>query len=53
MPFITVPVHSGPDVVLHYEDVGAGKPVVLVHGWPLSSRSWRVRCPLWSTLATG
>jgi len=26
--------------VLAYDDVGSGAPVVLVHGWPLSSRSW-------------
>src|SRR5262245_46573822 len=28
------------DVSLFYEDVGAGPPVVLVHGWPLSRRFW-------------
>jgi non-heme chloroperoxidase len=26
--------------VLHYEDHGSGRPVVLIHGWPLSGRSW-------------
>lgn len=25
---------------IHYEDVGAGRPVVLIHGWPLSHRMW-------------
>ncbi len=25
---------------LHYEDHGTGKPVVLIHGWPLSGASW-------------
>jgi len=25
---------------LYYEDHGSGKPVVLIHGWPLSSASW-------------
>ncbi|TFB54842.1 alpha/beta hydrolase [Cryobacterium sp. Sr3] len=45
MPFITAPDHNGPDVELHYEDVGAGKPVVLIHGWPLSSRSWEGQVP--------
>lgn len=25
---------------LHYEDLGAGPPVVLIHGWPLSHRMW-------------
>lgn len=25
---------------IFYEDVGAGQPVVLIHGWPLSGRMW-------------
>jgi len=25
---------------LYYEDHGTGQPVVLIHGWPLSGRSW-------------
>ncbi|MBZ7927760.1 alpha/beta hydrolase [Ensifer adhaerens] len=25
---------------LYYNDVGNGRPVVLIHGWPLSSDSW-------------
>ena len=45
MPFITVPAPNDPGVELHYEDVGAGKPVVLVHGWPLSGRSWEGQVP--------
>src|SRR2546421_9623246 len=31
--------NSGP-IKLYYEDHGTGKPVVLIHGWPLSSASW-------------
>jgi non-heme chloroperoxidase len=31
--------HSAP-VELYYEDHGSGPPVVLLHGWPLDSRSW-------------
>ena len=27
------------------EDVGSGKPVVLIHGWPLSGRSWENQVP--------
>ena len=27
-------------VELYYEDHGSGPPVVLVHGWPVDSRSW-------------
>src|ERR1700710_894863 len=25
---------------LYYKDWGAGRPVILIHGWPLSSDSW-------------
>jgi non-heme chloroperoxidase len=31
--------NSGP-IQLYYEDHGGGKPVVLIHGWPLSGTSW-------------
>jgi non-heme chloroperoxidase len=30
---------SGP-IELYYKDHGSGKPVILIHGWPLSGRSW-------------
>ena len=30
---------------LYFEDVGAGRPVVLIHGWPLSGRSWEAQRP--------
>lgn len=36
MPTLT----TDDDVELHYEDQGTGKPVLLIHGWPLSRRSW-------------
>jgi len=45
MPTITVPSATGPDVELHYEDAGSGAPVVLIHGWPLSGRSWEGQVP--------
>ncbi|KQQ27877.1 MULTISPECIES: alpha/beta fold hydrolase [unclassified Frondihabitans] len=45
MPFVTVPQSSGSAVELHYEDYGQGKPVVLIHGWPLSGRSWEGQVP--------
>jgi pimeloyl-ACP methyl ester carboxylesterase len=40
MTKLTVGVENGAPIELHYEDYGAGKPVVLIHGWPLSGRSW-------------
>jgi non-heme chloroperoxidase len=34
-------------VRLHVEDTGgAGRPVVLIHGWPLSAESWRAQVPV-------
>lgn len=38
MPKLCVPQSGG--VELYYEDHGSGEPVVLIHGWPLSGRSW-------------
>jgi pimeloyl-ACP methyl ester carboxylesterase len=34
MTFITVTGDDDPDVELPYANVGASKPVVLIHGWP-------------------
>ncbi len=28
------------DIELYYQDLGSGKPVILIHAWPLSGRSW-------------
>ena len=45
MPRITVgQEYSGP-IELYLEDHGSGRPVVLIHGWPLSGRSWERQVP--------
>lgn len=36
---------NGAAVDLYYEDQGTGRPVVLIHGWPLSGRSWEKQVP--------
>ncbi len=36
---------NGTPVELHYEDYGTGRPIVLIHGWPLSGRSWEAQVP--------
>ena len=46
MPRITVGQENSGSIDLHYEDHGAGKPVVLIHGWPLSGRSWEKQVPV-------
>ncbi|MDK2916315.1 MAG: non-heme chloroperoxidase [Euryarchaeota archaeon] len=45
MPYITVGKENSGTIDLYYEDHGAGKPVVLIHGWPLSSKSWEKQVP--------
>lgn len=45
MPRITVGKENSGNIELYYEDHGTGKPVVLIHGWPLSGRSWEKQVP--------
>ena len=45
MPYITVGKENSGTIDLYYEDHGTGKPVVLIHGWPLSSKSWEKQVP--------
>ncbi|MFO0673409.1 MAG: alpha/beta hydrolase [Polyangiaceae bacterium] len=45
MPKLTVATENKSPVELHYEDYGQGRPVVLIHGWPLSSRAWEAQVP--------
>ncbi len=41
MNFIKVDTDTnGKDIEVYYQDLGSGKPVVLIHGWPLSSSMW-------------
>lgn len=40
MPYLKVGEENASPIELYYEDRGAGKPVVLIHGWPLSGASW-------------
>ena len=40
MPYVTVGKENSSNIDLYYEDHGAGKPVVLIHGYPLSGTSW-------------
>ena len=36
MPHITTPDNTR----LYFKDWGPGRPVILIHGWPLSADSW-------------
>ena len=45
MNYITVGKENSTNINLYYEDHGTGKPVVLIHGWPLSGASWEKQLP--------
>src|SRR5215469_14575713 len=46
MPFVTVGKENSADIELYYEDHGSGKPVVLIHGYPLTGASWERQLPM-------
>jgi non-heme chloroperoxidase len=45
MPTVTVGRENSADIQIYYEDHGAGQPVVLIHGYPLSGRAWDKQVP--------
>jgi non-heme chloroperoxidase len=46
MPTVTVGQENNADIEIYYEDHGAGQPVVLIHGYPLSGRAWDKQVPV-------
>jgi non-heme chloroperoxidase len=46
MPFVTVGQENSAGIEIYYEDHGAGLPVVLIHGYPLSGRAWDKQVPV-------
>ena len=46
MPYVDVGKENSAVISLYYEDHGAGQPVVLIHGYPLSSASWEKQIPV-------
>ena len=49
--YINVGQENSTPIDLYYEDHGTGPPVMLIHGWPLSGRSWEKQ--LTALLAAG
>jgi non-heme chloroperoxidase len=45
MPYVNVGKENSSAIDLYYEDHGSGKPVVLIHGYPLSGASWEKQLP--------
>jgi len=46
MPYCNVGKENSGTIDLYYEDHGTGKPVVLIHGYPLSGASWEKQVPV-------
>jgi non-heme chloroperoxidase len=46
MPYVKVGQENTGSTDLYYEDHGAGRPVVLIHGYPLSGRAWEKQLPV-------
>ena len=40
MPFIKSAQNGAEPIQIYYDDLGKGKPVVFIHGWPLSGSMW-------------
>jgi non-heme chloroperoxidase len=40
MPYVTVGQENSATIDIYYEDLGAGQPIVLIHGFPLNGHSW-------------
>jgi non-heme chloroperoxidase len=40
MPRLIVGTENNAPIEIHYEDHGSGRPVVLIHGYPLNGNSW-------------
>jgi non-heme chloroperoxidase len=51
VPFVTVGTENGSDIEIHYRDHGSGKPIVLIHGYPLDGNSWERQ--EWALLQAG
>jgi non-heme chloroperoxidase len=46
MPYVNVGQENSGPIELYYEDHGSGRPVVLIHGYPLSGRAWDKQIPM-------
>ena len=40
MPYVKVGTENSADIEIHDNDHGTGKPIVLIHGYPLDANSW-------------
>ncbi len=47
MPYITSTGTNNKPVQIFYEDWGTGKPVILIHGWPVDHTMWEYQMIHW------
>jgi pimeloyl-ACP methyl ester carboxylesterase len=40
IPFVKVGAENSADIEIHYRDHGSGRPIILIHGYPLDGNSW-------------
>lgn len=45
MPYVKVGQENSGSTELYYTDHGSGRPVILIHGYPLSGRAWDKQVP--------
>jgi non-heme chloroperoxidase len=45
MPYVRVGEENSGRIEIYYEDHGSGRPVILIHGYPLSGRAWDKQLP--------
>ena len=45
MPYVKVETEKNEDVLVSYADYGEGRPIVLIHGWPLSHVMFEYQIP--------
>src|SRR5437879_5912693 len=46
MPIVNVGQENSGSIDIYYEDHGSGKPIILIHGYPLSGASWEKQMPV-------
>jgi non-heme chloroperoxidase len=46
MPYVTTGQENSGSIDLYYEDHGSGRPIVLIHGFPLNGASWEKQVPV-------
>lgn len=46
MAYLKVGTENSAPINIYFEDHGSGRPIVLIHGWPLNADSWEKQIPV-------